>query len=735
MASEHAIKVPTKSKVPPLVRMDKFDPTKQRFMVDLTSIYCNGIEYSLEELRARKYFANKKKKEEKDRTARLEKELAEVKAKLELLMQEKARDGKVNVKSTPDTSKSGVKVRDPDNIIVAAAVSGFVVNNENDENDANDINGANGTNGTLSQEAIVKAQQPPVFEIFQDPTATITNFIGPITMPEPPKFEIFSDETTKAPIVDDTVTSVIPVMPPPKPNFEIFAEPTEKLENNNCKHDPAKDPIESDDAFEQSFVPNFHQGETEAFTFLVVSETEFISAKKPTSTPAIVPSKKACSRIAQADQFVPPPEPRKSTVPVNNKLDTIVETSREYKSSSSSGSSGAHTTTRGFSTTAFQTTNKRSRFFSENQENNLLKDPFDLNLVATILEEIEPSLKDRPGYIFIKSKVPNIKTAMASSLKFGSDTYIVSEFIDEGAYAKVYSAQIDNLNDNSDTNADIATQMFSGSFALKVSKPANMWEFYICDELRRRLSQRPAPDVEISIMSASPAVEYIDGSILVDEFCPNGTLTKIVNHYRRAKKCFPKAMAAYFTLELLLIIKQVHMCQIIHGDMKPDNVLVLSFPSREDIARVLERTSTIKLIDFGRSIDMTQFPEGTVFSHVVETKGSACPEMLDKKTWTYETDWFGLLDCLHIMIFQEYIDITKEHNRWMLTRKINKRIHMKDLWDPLFDQLLNVQENEDKACPPIVDKIIGLLADFVRKDTAQVMKESMEMENFIESSK
>ena len=40
------------------------------------------------------------------------------------------------------------------------------------------------------------------------------------------------------------------------------------------------------------------------------------------------------------------------------------------------------------------------------------------------------------------------------------------------------------------------------------------------------------------------------------------------------------------------------------------------------------------LIDWGRSIDTSLFPEGTEFVGDSKTDGFRCPEMLEKKPWT-----------------------------------------------------------------------------------------------------
>jgi checkpoint serine/threonine-protein kinase len=77
-------------------------------------------------------------------------------------------------------------------------------------------------------------------------------------------------------------------------------------------------------------------------------------------------------------------------------------------------------------------------------------------------------------------------------------------------------------------------------------------------------------------MSANPSVFFKDGSVLVDELVPYGTLINIVNICKKQEKQFPKSLVAYYSLELIQIMQQIHKCQIIHADLKPDNVLILN---------------------------------------------------------------------------------------------------------------------------------------------------------------
>lgn len=44
----------------------------------------------------------------------------------------------------------------------------------------------------------------------------------------------------------------------------------------------------------------------------------------------------------------------------------------------------------------------------------------------------------------------------------------------------------------------------------------------------------------------------------------------------------------------------------------------------------------LTIIDFGQSIDMTLFPEGTAFTGKCETSGFQCIEMITGKPWNYQ---------------------------------------------------------------------------------------------------
>lgn len=57
---------------------------------------------------------------------------------------------------------------------------------------------------------------------------------------------------------------------------------------------------------------------------------------------------------------------------------------------------------------------------------------------------------------------------------------------------------------------------------------------------------------------------------------------------------------------------------------------------------------SLKLIDFGRSIDLNAFPEGTKFTTVITTEDMKCTEMRSNLPWTYQVSlnkYINMLSC------------------------------------------------------------------------------------------
>ncbi|KAF2362561.1 Protein kinase domain [Trinorchestia longiramus] len=322
-------------------------------------------------------------------------------------------------------------------------------------------------------------------------------------------------------------------------------------------------------------------------------------------------------------------------------------------------------------------------------------DPFSEDLLSALLQGLAVPLHERAGFSTIDTKMPLIKAQTTVTL--ASDQFHVRRVKGQGAYAKIFQASaVDPMNvtalpDDNELDVDDNDDMI-----LKVQKPSFPWEFYICHELRERLRKagRP-PHVLESVMRINRGYFFNNGSVLATQYHKHGTLLDLLNKYKIKGLSVAEGIVIYFMIEILLILENVHSVGIIHADIKPDNFILTNVPALDFSATSCEEMfvncpSSLKLIDFGRSIDLQLLPEGTTFTRKVTTEGFTCCEMKDGRPWTYQGDLYGAAATAHTLLWGSYMNVCKKDGRWGLQGVHFKRYWQQDMWCQFFDTLLNV---------------------------------------------
>ena len=107
---------------------------------------------------------------------------------------------------------------------------------------------------------------------------------------------------------------------------------------------------------------------------------------------------------------------------------------------------------------------------------------------------------------------------------------------------------------------------------LKVQKPANDWEFYVCTAVQQRIPRQ----LTSAFMAIPRNYVFQDGGVFVSYHQKLGTLLDIINIVKKCQgnKFSIEPMAVFFTVELLGMIDALHTVGIIHGDLKADNLLL-----------------------------------------------------------------------------------------------------------------------------------------------------------------
>jgi checkpoint serine/threonine-protein kinase len=130
------------------------------------------------------------------------------------------------------------------------------------------------------------------------------------------------------------------------------------------------------------------------------------------------------------------------------------------------------------------------------------------------------------------------------------------------------------------------------------------------------------------VMDVRDAYIFPNASAIVYDFHPYGTLLDLSNFYKRDSMEMGGLLVTYFAIQLGRVLEQVHALGIIHADVKPDNLMIMApvLSEKASLDELLARPA-IKLIDWGRAIDMNHFA-GQEFYGRAGTNAFDCIEMI-----------------------------------------------------------------------------------------------------------
>lgn len=300
--------------------------------------------------------------------------------------------------------------------------------------------------------------------------------------------------------------------------------------------------------------------------------------------------------------------------------------------------------------------------------------------------------------------------SISSTLSFphASRVYAVKRQLGQGAFAPVYLVESYDPDRPLD-NPSPSTQERQPFEAIKAECPPSqaVWEFHIIRTIRSRLSQ--SQRILASIITTHECHTFPDEAYLILDYCPQGTLLDLVNAIKadnaRAGKPSDGAgleepLAMFFTVELLRTIEELWRVGILHGDLKGDNCL-LRLPAA-GIAQLGPYCRDggdgwdgvgLKLIDFGRGIDVTDFSEKVGFVADWAAGPTDAPEIREARPWVWQVDAWGAAGVIHSLLFGRYIETVPVSSglgkkRYKLKEGL-KRYWQGAIWGECFETLLN----------------------------------------------
>ncbi|KAL5978669.1 protein kinase [Asimina triloba] len=284
--------------------------------------------------------------------------------------------------------------------------------------------------------------------------------------------------------------------------------------------------------------------------------------------------------------------------------------------------------------------------------------PWSVSTINDLLTKMDHQIRKYEGY-HMNTKVFSKKVPLSSLrnssrnkvIELGGVKYQIKGCSGKGAFAQVFKAHMDSNPD------DVV--------ALKIQSPAFPWEFY----MYRQLDKRIPDDQRSSFGFACKAHIYADCSILVCDYVDHGTLQDVINSYLVIGQTMEEVICIYYTIEMLRILETLHNVGIIHGDFKSDNLLVRY--TRDDLSedgfhgqvgswRDQVIYYGLCLVDWGRGIDLTLFPNGTEFKGDCRTSCFRCVEMQENRPWKFQVDTYGLCVIVHMMLHGTYMTIDKK---------------------------------------------------------------------------
>jgi hypothetical protein len=311
----------------------------------------------------------------------------------------------------------------------------------------------------------------------------------------------------------------------------------------------------------------------------------------------------------------------------------------------------------------------------------------------------------------------NRKSA-AIKVQLGSRTVELLGLLGQGSYAQVFACRLRS------TGEEVAIKVERPRFSL-------LWECYVILQLKKRAakelnaSQRPP-----RILRPRQLFCYRDGLAMPMRMGLSGTIHDlVVAHKRAGREGIPELVVIHYAAEMMSTLQALHTLSILHCDIKTDNWLLLERSGE----------STVYLIDFGRAIDLSLYPNaGKFIAFRSEDKVThdyfASVEMRCGQPWKHQVDLYGLASTLHFMLFGDYLKPRmldaiagggEGSCSWAPSQRM-RRYWDVELWEQAFHMLINAPGystyGEGSSTQPLLSKLESRFRDRLN---AEGQKESL----------
>ncbi|KAJ8359145.1 hypothetical protein SKAU_G00156700 [Synaphobranchus kaupii] len=177
------------------------------------------------------------------------------------------------------------------------------------------------------------------------------------------------------------------------------------------------------------------------------------------------------------------------------------------------------------------------------------------------------------------------------------------------------------------------------------------WNFYIASRLRNRLTSDPLRRHS----DQTSCFMYEDGCITVSQGGYTGTLREFL-----ARSSLRRDGAGLLAIELVELVEEMHACHMVHGDLRPDTLLLRHRDECEGGSGVL------KFLDFACCLDLELQPKVISCQGLPASQAYLRQGVLSPSSTPYQVDLLGIAETVHMMLKRGNLQLVEENSEWKL---------------------------------------------------------------------
>eukprot|EP00079_Xenopus_tropicalis_P029109 XP_012824244.1 PREDICTED: mitotic checkpoint serine/threonine-protein kinase BUB1 beta [Xenopus tropicalis] len=234
------------------------------------------------------------------------------------------------------------------------------------------------------------------------------------------------------------------------------------------------------------------------------------------------------------------------------------------------------------------------------------------------------------------------------------------------------------------------------AFALKVDYQPLPWDFYVTMQLKERLGDL----FETFFIEQTNCFLYQNGCISlykdINRFSIQEILLDSEEHI--------KEVIVLVTYNLLSLVEKLHSVEIVHGDLRPETLLLDD--KIFDLSSSLELEGLFKLVDFSHSVDLKLYPIMSSLRGFPIAQTESGQQFLSPQSSPYQVDLLGIADLVHLMIFRKPLQLHQENSVWMICKEV-PRLRGGNLWNKFFTKILNAEGPSTRVLGELKGEMMG----------------------------